>query len=104
MLDWVNLPKIVGHPGLSVHLPCRIVDDMRERSATHENAAAFGPCAGPATPEHGESWFCQGYGTERMDPADPFGSGTAILCYPCHSMRESKQIEADVASILERVA
>lgn len=58
-------------------------------SALHENAAKFGPCEGPATPEKGASWFCQGNGTEYLDPASR-EFDVVILCYPCFSMRESQ--------------
>lgn len=64
------------------------MDATMKTSAFHENAAKFGPCEGPTAPEKGASWFCQGTGTERLDPASR-EFDDAILCYPCFSMREA---------------
>jgi hypothetical protein len=74
-----------------------------KRNADHENGAAFGPCQGPTTKDGG-SFFCQGNGTENVDPfrlgdmATAFG--TAVLCTPCLSHREAQII----AESLEAVA
>lgn len=59
-----------------------------KHTAFHENAAEFGPCEGPMFPEKGASWFCQGNGTDYVDPASQ-EFDVVILCYPCYSMRES---------------
>lgn len=76
-----------------------------KRNADHEVGPAFGPCVGPMSPNKGESWFCQGTGTETLDPAEPFSLDTVVLCYPCKSMRESRVIEQNTLSIIgERAA
>lgn len=78
---------------------------MIKRNAHHEQAAAFGPCAGPfGDPDGQRSWFCQGTGTERLDPARPFTLETVILCYPCFSMREGKVVERNTLMMMEDVA
>jgi len=62
-------------------------------NAFHENAVAFGPCAGPAMDPTGDvSWACAGFGTERFDPlADTFVP--IIVCGRCNSLREGRAIQ-----------
>lgn len=76
---------------------------MQERKAFHENTISFGPCVGPMTPDKGESWFCEGNGTETLDPSQPFELVTDILCGPCASMREAKVIEENTLRILDEI-
>jgi hypothetical protein len=69
-------------------------------NAFHENAAAFGPCAGPATdntPEGDVSWACMGYGTERIDP-ESWELKTIIVCGRCHSLRAGRVIQSMMES------
>lgn len=78
---------------------------IERKPADHEVGPAFGPCVGPMTPELGESWFCRGAGSERLNPSEPFALELAVICGPCASMRESKVIEANVMSVIgERAA
>lgn len=72
-------------------------------NAFHENAAAFGPCAGPFadnTPEKDLSWACNGYGTERINP-ESWTLETIIVCGRCHSIREGRVIEMNLRSVFE---
>ena len=75
--------------------------DLIEPNATGELELTTGKCVGPETPDKGESWFCEGTGTARLDPSEPFSLDLVTLCGPCASMRESKVIETNTLSVIE---
>jgi hypothetical protein len=74
-------------------------------NAFHENSAAFGPCADPATDPTGDvSWACMGYGTERIDP-ERWDLSVIIVCGRCFSLREGRVIQEAVETMIgERAA